>query len=99
MKKKRLEREVHPTNLWDSLTPAQRRKLNPRVVDARLFVLPFVKAEGPPATDGRVYPEGREQKRLEEAALLARWRRKHLATEGIRSAGRRGASGTGKSRS
>lgn len=75
-KKKQVECEQHPTSLWDTLTPAQRRKMKPRMVDARFVRLPYVVLKWPKETASE-WPVEQEQKRLEEAALLARWNRKH----------------------
>jgi hypothetical protein len=76
MKKKRVECEQHPLSLWDTLTPAERRKRKPELVDARFFVFPHVVVEGPRESPSE-WPAEQEQKRLEEIVLLARWRRKH----------------------
>jgi hypothetical protein len=71
------------------------------VVFEKYFVMPYVKVNGPVESPSEWPPE-KEQKRLEEAALLARWRRKHQpSTVGSRSADRPEAAckrSSGKSR-
>lgn len=89
--------EVHPTSKWEIMTPAQRKKHKPKIVDVKFIGVPFVKVnyEERTMTYPPIGPFGLEkdaQARLEEIALLARWRRKHQpVTEGSRSAGRPGA--------
>lgn len=74
----------------------------PVLVEVRHFVLPFVLMKDRMDESGYNAEQAKAQKRLEEAALLARWRRKHQpTTEGSRSAGRPGAAckrSSGKSR-
>ena len=74
----------------------------PVLVEVRHFVLPFVLMKDRMDESGYNAEQTKAQKRLEEAALLARWRRKHQpTTEGSRSAGRPGAAckrSSGKSR-
>lgn len=90
LKKKKVVPEVHPCSVW-TLTPAQSRRRKPQLVDAKLFVSPYVvmKQKMRIAPIGPFGLEKDVQKRLEEAALLARWRRKHQPISGgSRSAGR-----------
>lgn len=57
----------------------KRRRKKTKLVDAKFFVLPYVvmKQQIRRAPIGPFGLEDDVQKRLEEAALLARWRRKH----------------------
>ena len=69
---------------------------------AKHFVLPYVVAKERLDASGFDREQVEAQRRLEEAVLLARWRRKHQpSTGGSRSAGRPGAAckhSSGKSR-
>ncbi len=66
------------------------------------FVVPYVLMKDRIDESGYKAEQAQAQKRLEEAALFARWRRKHQPTTGgSRSAGRPGAAckrSSGKSR-
>jgi hypothetical protein len=91
-----MKKRKPPANC-EVMTLAQRKKFKPKLVDVKFFVLPWVKInyEERTMTRGPIGPFGLEkdaQARLEEMALLARWRRKHQpVTGGSRSAGRPGA--------
>lgn len=82
------------------LWPSGKKKAE--VVFVKHFVMPYVVGKDLVDTSGFDREQAEAQKRLEEAALLARWRRKHQPViGGNRSAGRPGGAykcKTGKSR-
>jgi hypothetical protein len=77
-------------------------KKKAEVVFVKHFVVPYVEARHRIDDSDFAREQMEAQKRLEEAALLARWRRKHQSISGgSRSAGRPGAAckrSSGKSR-